>query len=230
MKKKIAIFLLIAAAAIGILTAGWLVFFRVADSEGFDIQGEIDYQKYHAQGFTREQIDKIFANLRENDQKLKENPNNFILWAKQGTLLKIVKEYQLALENYQNSLKINPAYAPVYAEVAELYVYPFNNFELAEKYYKLAIEKAPFRSDYYRWLADLYISEFPEKKSQIEPMMAAVAEDYPDNPAFYSYLANFFLKEGNNEKALKYIKKCLEIKPDDPTFQSLLEELESKRE
>lgn len=230
MKKQEKIFFILIGIIIVLIIAGYFLFKNIKSGDDDSISNNIDYDKYEQVGFNRTQIDTLFDAIKELEISLEHNPSNFDSWLKLGTLYKTLKEYDLAMQNYLTAIEKNEAYAPGYAEAAELYVYPFENYEKAEEYYKIAIEKAPYRSDYYKWLADLYRNEFPEKKNEIEQLMIDGANyDLGNALVFYSYLVDYYSFEDNISKAIYYANKSLAIEPDNENLKRILADLNSRQ-
>jgi len=188
----------------------------------------IDYLKYESYGYTREKIDQIFGRIELLEEAIKSEPDAFDYYLQIGSLYKMIREYELAEQAYLKSIEINPDFAAGYAELANIYIYPMGRLEEAEENYLIAIEKTPFRSDYYRWLADLWVSKFPEKKPEIEGLMLkGVAEGPANSTAFYGYLVNYFEREGNYNKAIYYAQKAIANDPENEILKQDLERIKT---
>ena len=196
---------------------------------GFTLNGPIDYAKYEKLGLKKGQIDVLFEKMKKLDESLKQRPNDYDDLIQLGGFEKILKEYDAALKTYEQAILAFPDYGVAYAETADLYIYPLGRFDEAEDYLKKAIERMPYRSDYYRWLADLYVSEFPDKKSEIEPLMLSGVKEAPENATnFYRYLIEFFRQEGNYQKAIDYAKKSLKLNPQEEILKKTLIDLQAQ--
>lgn len=217
------LFLLILALFAGVI-------YLFGQTKGNSQSGEIDYAKYESKGFTKEKVDQILGRIALLQTEIDKEPTAYDYVLQQGSLYRILGEYDKAEEYYFKALDINPDFGPAYGELANIYVYPFKDYDKAVEYYQLAIEKEPYRSDYYRWLADLYVSQFPEKKGEIEDLLVEGSKVTPGNEAvFYSYLASFFKNEGNIAKAKEYANKYLKINPEDQVMIDFLKELNNTK-
>ena len=225
-KKKIIILLIIlAVAGEGIYLARdylWPAKDNLpADEESWN------YEKYLEIGYSQEQIDRLIAEIERLNSKLEKFPNDYETFLKIGNIYMMLEEYEKAESVFLQAVEAEPSYAPAYANLGELYG-SFGEEKLkAVEYYKKAIELAPWRSQYYRSLADLYWSDFPEKESEIEPLILQGAEKYPENIDFHTYLASYFRQKNNLGKAIYYLKAALEIEPDNQTLKQELAELEN---
>ncbi len=185
-----------------------------------------DYEKYLEIGYDQDQIDKLITEIERLKTTLEESPDDYEALSKIGNLYMMLEEYQRAERVFLEAIEMEPGYAPAHANLGELYGSFVGEKEKAVEYYQKAIELTPWRSQYYRSLADLYWSDFPEKEKEIEPLILSGAEKYPDNIDFYTYLASYFRQKNNSAKAIDYLKKALEIEPDDEILKQELAELE----
>lgn len=237
MKKEVILIILILILIFGLVIFYWFNQKHQPESInineeaiGLDFYEPINYEHYQAIGFSREQIDTLFNRLRELDQILKDDPDDYESILKMAGFLKMLREYEDAMKVYHQAIKAYPGFGAAYAELADIYVYPLGQYDQAVDYYQKAIEFSPYRSDYYRWLADLYVSQFPEKKSEIESLILAGVEETETNAEpFYNYLITFFQREGNLDKAIEYAEKSLAINPDNDIYRQILDELRVER-
>ncbi|MFA5029343.1 MAG: hypothetical protein WC518_01170 [Patescibacteria group bacterium] len=238
-EKKIIIWLVVIIVAIVLVAAGYFLiknrnnlFKQPAPvSAEFSIYGPIDYAKYEKIGLKKEKVDILFGKMKETTEALKIKPNDYDYLIQLGGFEKILKEYDAALKTYSQAISAFPDYGVAYAETADIYIYPLGRYNEAEDYLKKAIERMPYRSDYYRWLADLYIAKFPQKKAEIEPLMLRGAKETPSNAlSFYSYLVVYFQREGDFNKAITYTNKCVQIAPEAEraNFRQTLGELQAE--
>ncbi|HQA63861.1 MAG TPA: hypothetical protein PK085_02010 [bacterium] len=219
--------------ALMVLVAFWWRgnYFRQPDtaSKEFDIYADIDYDKYEQIGFKREKVDKLFEALINVDKKLQETPNDYEYMLQLAGYKTMLQEYDSALATYEQAISLHSEWGPAYAEAGNLYVYPYADYQKAAEYYQKAVDLAPYRSDYYRWLADLYVAQFPERLGEVEQLMVAGAKANAGNEAaFYSYLITFFSQQGNIAKAVEYAQKTLQYDPDNENVQRELAEFQAQ--
>ena len=231
-KKIIAIIIII---LIIILGAATIFYFWPKDNSenrnqakaGFTLNGPIDYEKYQKAGLSQDKVDILFNKMRDLDNKIQKAPDYIAMLSYAG-FLKILQENEESLKALERARDKFPNFGPAYAEIADLYIYPFGRYDEAVDLLKTAIKKSPYRSDYYRWLADLYIAKFPDKKSEIEPLMLSGAKETPENAtAFYNYLISYFEREGDLKKAIDYAKKSLAVKKE-AAIETVLKELQAR--
>lgn len=183
-------------------------------------------EKYLENGYSQEQINRLFAELERLSSRLEQLPNDYNTLLKAGNIYFMLGEYEQAESIFIQILEIEPSFAPAHANLGELYAGFLIDKNKALENYEKAIESNPWRSQYYRSLADLYWSDFPEKEKEIEPLMVRGAEKYPENKDFYTYLASYFAQKNNLVKAIQYLKLALKIDPDNETLKQELTELE----
>ncbi|MFA4872100.1 MAG: hypothetical protein WC610_03560 [Patescibacteria group bacterium] len=230
-KKIIAIVIIILIIILGVVASFY--FWPKSGVEnnqakaGFTLNGPIDYEKYKKAGLTQDRVDILFNKMRDLDNKIQKTPDYIAMLSYAG-FLKILKENDESLKAFERARDKFPDFGPAYAEIADLYIYPFGRYDEAVDLLKLAIEKAPYRSDYYRWLADLYVAKFPDKKTEIEPLMLSGAKETPENAtAFYNYLISYFEREGDLKKAIDYAKKSLAVKKE-AAIETVLKDLQGR--
>ncbi|HIR75075.1 TPA: glycosyltransferase [Candidatus Ventrenecus avicola] len=104
--------------------------------------------------------------------------------------------------------------------------------EEAENWWQRAIEEAPYLREGYIELANLYLKEeryeeaynIMQKASSIkEKSKSYINEEFAWNDAFYDIfsLASFYT--GHYEEAINYVKKAIEINPNEERYQKNLE-------
>ena len=104
--------------------------------------------------------------------------------------------------------------------------------EEAENWWQRAIEEAPYLREGYIELANLYLKEeryeeaynIMQKASSIkEKSKSYINEEFAWNDAFYDIfsLASFYT--GHYEEAINYVKKAIEINPNEKRYQKNLE-------
>lgn len=227
MTKKLPILLIIVfLCSIGATIFLFKDYFFLGDNQPIN-EETWDFEKYLAIGYSQGQIDKLFAELDRLNSLLENNPNDYSTLLKIGNIYMMIEEYEKAEAAFLGIIEIEPNFALAYANLGELYGSFWQEKLKALGYYEKAIELNPWRSQYYRSLADLYRSDFPEKKSEIEPLMLKGIKEYPDNVDFYTYLVSYFRQEDNIPKAINYLKQVLEIEPDNAFLKQELIELEN---
>jgi len=226
MSKKSIIILLIALCLIG-ATAFLTKDYFFSPDNVLPVEKDWNPEKYIENGYSQEQIDRLFAELERLSSRLEQLPNDYNTLLKAGNIYFMLGEYEQAENIFIQILGIEPSFAPAYANLGELYAGFLIDKDKAVENYEKAVELNPWHSQYYRSLADLYWSDFPEKENEIELLMLRGAEKYPENKDFYTYLASYFRQKNNLVKAIQYLKLALKIEPDSETLKQELTEIES---
>ena len=223
-KKKIIILLVILClvSAVVFLSKDYIW----PTDNGLPVEKAWNSEKYLENGYSQEQINRLFAELERLNSKLEQFPDDYVALLKAGNIYFMLGEYKQAEKIFMRTAEIEPSFAPVYANLGELYAGFLIDKDKALENYQKAIELNPWRSQYYRSLADLYWSDFPEKEKEIESLIVGGAEKYPENKDFYTYLASYFRQKNNLAKAIYYLKAALKIEPDNEILKQELVELE----
>ncbi|OGY47730.1 MAG: hypothetical protein A2840_01065 [Candidatus Buchananbacteria bacterium RIFCSPHIGHO2_01_FULL_47_11b] len=202
---------------------------RTQDSDGGKSE-QLQAQDYYNQGRSNETIDKMVARINELKTSLEADPSDYEALNELGIIYQLLGETQLALQTFELAATEWPDEGLVRANMAELYLYEFKDIQRAEELYREAIEKGPPRTDWYRALADLWISEFPEKIGEVESLMLEGTERIEFRKReFYTYLIDFFWSQKDFDKAIEYTKKAIQESPDDDLLQDTLRQLEELR-
>jgi len=229
-KKFLILLIIIILCSIGVATFLFKDYFFPNDNQptNEEILNEEtwDNEKYLALGYDQNQVDKLFTELNRLNSLLENNSNDYNALLKIGNICMMIQEYEKAEVLFLRIIEIESNFALSHINLAELYGSFWEEKSKAVEYYKKAIELNPWRSQYYRSLADLYRSNFPEKKDEIEPLLLKGIKEYPENIDFYTYLASYFRYENNIPKAIDYLKQALELEPDNITLKQELVELE----
>src|SRR3989344_6138862 len=192
--------------------------------------GGLQAKDYYNQGRSVETVDKMVARITELKTLLATSPTDYEALNELGVIYQLLGENQLALQTFETAATIWPDEGLVRANMAELYLYEFKDIQRAEELYREAIEKGPPRTDWYRALADLWISEFPEKIGEVESLMLEGTERIEFRKReFYTYLIDFFWSQKDFDKAIEYTKKAIQESPDDDLLQDTLRQLEELR-
>ncbi len=144
-----------------------------------------------------------------------------------GLYLNLFGETDKAIEQYEYLLIKRPTHSTVMNNLAWIYI-DREEYEKAEGYFKTNIENNPAFSNWYINLADLYRSYMPEKKSEIPELIQQGIDEKEENFVLTVYLAEFYEKEKEYEKALEWYNKALAIDPDSKYTQQAIDFIETK--
>jgi len=138
-----------------------------------------------------------------------------------GRLHTSLSKYDLALQEFQKALSINPRNAEAISGMAGVYE-RMGRIQDAEQSYKRAIALKPDYWDGYNSLANFYDRQ--GKTADAIVQYQRVIELTPDNPAAYSNLGAEYTSVGDqlsNEKAEAAFKKSLELSPTYAAYANL---------
>lgn len=152
-----------------------------------------------------------FCNLGNRFSDLGEN------YDYNGKLVRDMKYYAIAIESYDEAIKLNPAYADAYNNRGFAYSIT-GDFNKAEEDFIQSIKMDPKSANAYYNLGKLYIKLGDrkradlafEKAEEIDPLFYYVKTDYWG----YGKLAMESLQRGNYDKAIHYYTKAIELEPD----------------
>lgn len=140
-----------------------------------------------------------------------EKNNSYILAYTNLVKLYIIIKHKKKLEIIEilnNAMAIDPKYISVIFRFAEFYQY-CNDYENAEKYYKIAIQIDPEYTKSYKQLAKLYFIQ-RRYNDAIIYYNFAINKDPDDSYLFYNLGYSYF-KINKLEDAEKYFNKSIEI-------------------
>lgn len=189
---------------------------------------------YSHLNYDQASLEKFFSDIKKAREIINKEPNNALVWLQLGLIYYSLQEWDLAQSAYQEALKIFPASGQALANLAEVYIYGYKDFNQAAEYLRQAIEFSPMSLSYYKTLADLYRSEFPEKKTEIEDIFLAGVKKNNAEKNFtvdaYVYLSDFFWDEGDIGKAVFYNQKALDLMPGEAGLKEHMAELKKDLE
>ena len=130
------------------------------------------------------------------------------------------RDYDKAIECYKKAIEINPNLVPAYRNLGAVYAESKQDNDEAIKYYKKAIELSPNYAPVYFNLGLAYDDGKEDYAKAIEYYEKAVKLK-PDYAKAYLRLANVYVIQGNEEKALGYLKEAAKL--GDKTAQQWLQ-------
>ncbi|OGY46068.1 MAG: hypothetical protein A2744_04100 [Candidatus Buchananbacteria bacterium RIFCSPHIGHO2_01_FULL_44_11] len=232
--KKSVIFALIIVLVLALAAAFFFVVLPQWQKSSYKPVTLSDYlnskqAEYLALDLSEGSLAKVIEQILKIEAELKINPNDYQNWVQVGVLYQRLHEYDLAKKSFEVAAEILPGEGLAFANLAELYVFNFKDFDQAVENYKKAIANDYWQVSWYRSLADLYRSKFPDKISEIEPLMLQGVEKNPGTASdYYGYLLTFFWEQGEFQKALDYGKKLLALDPNNDKYQQAIKDLEAE--
>ena len=99
------------------------------------------------------------------------------------------------------------------------------DFEKSNKFFKLAIKKD---KKYGQILGLANQANLEGDKDKALAILELAVKIHPEDPEVYYAIGEYYLKEGDKNKALEYFSKCLEIDQNFTKAKDLLEKLKEK--
>jgi tetratricopeptide (TPR) repeat protein len=165
--------------------------------------------------------------FREAAQTYKESPQNSpVILNKTGIAYHQMLDLDTAKRYYERSIRLNPKYAEAINNLGTIY-YSHKSYRRAIAYYKRALRLDPNSPAFYSNLGSGYFARKDYKNAadcwqkalELDPEIfehrgthGVVLQErsVDDRAKFHYYLAKTYARAGQNERALMYIRKCLE--------------------
>ena len=182
----------------------------------------VEYKTYAAEDFSlaldkmnEETLQISLDDLNKQYQKLTEDDHIYIRWNNIGILKKRLKDYDGAIEAWENAISTNPDQYLAFGNLADLYLFDLGEYEKAEEYYLKVLKLNQNNYTYYHGIASLYRYNLTDRADRVEYWILEGAKNNPSEAeSYYLYLANYFAQEGKNiTKARFYSQKTLELDP-----------------
>ena len=157
---------------------------------------------------------KQFDDAIKNSQKaVSLDPENIWYQLYLAELQQLLGNYKEAITLYENISKKDPDNMDYYYQLAALYLNAERYLEAISVYDK--IEDKTGITEEISLQKEKIFMELKEY-SRAEEELVALVTTYPEDSKYLSILAEFYLANGNPEKALETYKKIAEIDPDNP--------------
>ena len=141
-------------------------------------------------------------------------PNNPVGYFRLGVLQRMLKQYDLALKNFEKALSINPRLMDVFTNMMAVYAVR-KEFDLALTKCDQQIKKAgngpAVLSIIYNLKGELYLAK--EEKAKAEEFFSKAIKENPDYVRPYYSLARIYLADKNEEKAIAQYQAVLDKNP-----------------
>ncbi|MGA8598361.1 MAG: tetratricopeptide repeat protein [Bryobacteraceae bacterium] len=181
---------------------------------------------------------------REAIDKYRECTPSAQIENKIGIAFHQLLEFQLAKQNYERAIKMDPKYAQAINNLGTIY-YSQRSYNKALKDYRKALKLDPNSASIWVNLGSDYFAKHDMKRAaqaydkalQLDPEVFERRSQYgtllqertvEDRARFHLYLAKAYAQRGDKERALLYLRKALEegVKerkkiPDMPEFASI---------
>lgn len=176
---------------------------------------------------TQEQEAKLRETLLTLKQAIENNPDFVNFWFDVGLIKKQVGDYRGAEAAWVKAGEIRPANSTSFGNLADLYANFLHEYDKAEEAYKTAISNSAGEAKnilFYRHYAEFAFNRLSDAEKTVSILLEA-AEKNPDSSEPLIMLADFYQDQGDNDKAIEYYEKALEIDPEDDLVRDELEKL-----
>ena len=147
--------------------------------------------------------------------------NDFDLNYNIAVLYKEKKEYTLSIKHYNKAIEINPQDKDLYYYITTPYE-ELGMYEEAEKNYLKAIELDAKDPDFYFYLGELYQYNFKIYEKAISQYLKILEFENEDHVnAYYAIARTYFYDISDNEKAIQYLNKAIDLNPNNFKINSL---------
>jgi tetratricopeptide (TPR) repeat protein len=174
-------------------------------------------------------IQSIVENTRE---KLAQNPEDTEALIDLARAKYDLADFEGAVVVYKLALETRPTDTLILNNLGDTYGILKQYENSAEMYLKI-IEVNPRWVNSYRELKTIYKFHLTEKYPEIENVLLKGIEKIQEIDSFgaidlYTMLANYYQDTENNEKAIEWYEKALQINPENEAVARELEELKSE--
>jgi len=166
------------------------------------------------QGLDDEMIQVYQEKFNEVKGRLEQDPESLNDWLYLGILKKSVEDFEGARQAWVYAGQVRPQNSSSFANLADLYAYFLNQPEKAEAAIKTAIANDPNDANLYQAMADIYRYKFPGREALYETTMLDAIAKFPADPNLVSQLAAYYKQTKQNQKAIEYYEKLIQLSPD----------------
>ncbi|OGZ42263.1 MAG: hypothetical protein A3C80_00305 [Candidatus Ryanbacteria bacterium RIFCSPHIGHO2_02_FULL_45_43] len=188
----------------------------------FDV---IDQDTAELKGELREKYTALFDDIV---RKIREGSANENDWLDLGSVKYTFGDYKGAESAWLYVLKLDPFRAVAYADLAQLYWHKLPNYPKAEEMFLKYIDiniNSNFALPAYKDLSDLYRYNYKEKSHLADDVLIEALEQFPDEPGLLLALARYYADIADNDSAIQYFKKVLEVNPENESAKEELKRL-----
>lgn len=134
------------------------------------------------------------------------------------------RKYDKAEELLWIGKSLYPNDGRIYDCLGRLYIEK-EDFEKAHRYFKIAIEK----DERYGQILELANqANLDGDKDKALAILELAVKLHPKDPVVFNEIGEYYLKEGDKDKAINFFNKCLEIDPSFTKAKDILEKLKEK--
>jgi len=172
-----------------------------------------------------EALEKFQARHENAVASLKINNDLFAAWVDLGTAKKAMGDQQGALDVWLHLNEIRPNNSTSFRNAGEIYMEEYQDYNQAEEMFQTAKKNDPTKESIYLQIAWLYNFRDTDKKHLVDDVILEGLEQVPDSQQLTVYLADWYLEQGEKDKAIEYYEKAIELMPDNEALRDKLYEL-----
>lgn len=134
-------------------------------------------------------------------------------------------DFQGAVDAWKYANFIRPGNSLSFSNLAALYHYDLREYDKAEEQYLVSLANDPDDIPTIRNFYELYFYDFKDNQ-KAEQLLLDSVEANVDSPDLLALTARFYSDTGQNEKAIEYYNKHLELRPGNEAAQKEIERLQ----
>jgi Flp pilus assembly protein TadD len=175
--------------------------------EVIDLNGDFVSDAYNLRGMLRARMGSMDQALKDFSDAIGRQPNNFMGWYNRGNLHLGRKEYQEAIVDLSQALRLNGALVKARANLAWAYAMA-GGYRDAVREADMAIELSPGMAQAYdtRGYSYCMLGDYPRA---IENLTKAIS--MKEDPAFFNNRARAYLRSGQIDKARSDAEACVNL-------------------
>lgn len=211
-----------------LITASAIVVFGIVIGAYFTYRayaGDIAYMLYTQRAKTFADFESRKVYVRDSFRAIFRNPKDAQNYVELGVMQYGMKDYAEAEKNYLKALDLAPYASVVFWNLSHLYM-ETKEYDKAEKYAKLAIERLPDKPLGYQSLGELYTFYIPEKKSELAQLYEMAYKETRDS-IFLLLIGGHYRDNGQIQKAIDSYNIWIAVNSTDPNKAAI--ELEIKK-
>lgn len=187
--------------------------------------GDIAYYLYEqkAKGFA--DFDSHKDSLRIAFRAIHANPKDAQNYVDLGSAQYGIQDYRSAEKNYLKALDRAPTASVIFWNLSHLYIQT-KEYDTAEKYAKMAIERLPERPLGYEALGELYMYYLPARQSELPALYTQAFEKTRDS-VFLLLRGGYYRDHNEPGKAIDAYNTWIALNPNQPNRTGI--EAEIKR-
>jgi len=192
--------------------------------------GDIAYYFYEQNTKHLSDFDTHKNYLRDAFRAIHKNPKDAQNYVDLGATQYGIQDYKNAEKNYLKALELTPTASVVFWNVSHLYIQT-KEYDKAEKYAKLAIERVPDKPLGYEALGELYNYYLPAKQSEL-PKLYKTAYEKTRQSIFLLLEGGYYRDHSEPRKAVTAYQTWIALNPHEQNRSAVeaeIKQLEEKK-